>query len=506
LHDFEGGTADIVAAAMVTGGPVELRDYIRIARKRWWMVLAAAAAALGVAGLITVQTVPRYATSVTFFITTPTSGVTDAYQGDLFSRQRVKSYASLLTGDRIAKLVADHLGVGLNADEIRRRVTAQAIPETVLLRATVTDSSPTRSNQIAAELANQFKSMVESLETPPGEVVPSVKAEVVIGPETGKVPVSPRPLRDLPLAGLVGLLAGAAAAVFLEVLDTTVKTAEDLQELAAAPVLAGVPFDHDAKSGVLTVTGGGHSSRAEALRQLRTNLQYVNVDRPVKTLVVTSAVPGEGKSSTACGVAMLFAEAGQRVLIMDADLRRPRIAEYLGLQAAAGLTAVLAGKASIADVIQQYGGNLWVLPSGFLPPNPSELLGSQHMATLLEELRTMFDMVIVDSPALLPVTDAAVVAARADGALLLARARRTTTAQVKAAVQALHSVDARLLGCVLNMVAAKGPDTYYYYDDYASGRNGGGKRGPRGLFQKYAVSPPDRAQQRADVSSTGSAR
>ena len=467
---------------------MDLRDYIRVARKRWWMVLTALLTALGIAALITVQTVPQYATSVTFFITTPNTGVTDAYQGGLFSQQRVKSYQNLLTSDRLAQLVTARPGLGLTSVEIRERISAQAVPETVLLEATVTDSSRERSRLIASTLATQFKGLVESLETPPGKRTSSVKVEVVAGPETADQPVSPRPLRNLALAGLLGLLVGAGAAVLREVLDTTVKSAEALQELASAPVLAGVPFDTDAKSGPLTVTGGGHSARAEALRQLRTNLQYVDVDKPVKTLVVTSAVPGEGKSSTACGLAMLFAEAGQRVLIVDADLRRPRIADYLGLEGAVGLTTVLAGKATTDEVLQRYGNHLWVLPSGFLPPNPSELLGSQHMADLLSELEGLFDTIIVDCPPLLPVTDAAVVAARADGALLLARARKTTSAQVTAAVKALHAVDARLLGCVLNMVAAKGPDAYYYYDEYSSKGHNGNRRAQRGAPLREPVS------------------
>ncbi|AGL16318.1 non-specific protein-tyrosine kinase [Actinoplanes sp. N902-109] len=435
-------------------------------------------AALVLGALVTVQTAPRYATSVTFFVTTPNTGVTDAYQGGLFSQQRVKSYASLLVSDRLAQLVAAEPGVGLDARHIRERVAAQAVPETVLLQATVTDTDRDRSARIATVLAGQFKQLVESLETPPGKQVSSVKVEVVAGPELADAPVSPRPVRNLVLAALLGLLTGAAGAVLREVLDTTVKTVEGLQALAAAPVLAAVPFDDDAKEGPRALLGTGHSARAEALRQLRTNLQYVDVDRPVKTLVVTSAVPGEGKSSTACGIAMLFAQAGQRVLIVDADLRRPRIAEYLGLEGAAGLTTVLAGKAAVDDVLQRYGDHLWVLPSGFLPPNPSELLGSQHMALLMDELRTAFDTIIVDCPPLLPVTDAAVVAARADGALLLARSHKTTTAQVSNAVTALQSVDARLLGCVLNMVAAKGPDAYHYYDEYSTRGRGSRRAGP----------------------------
>jgi capsular exopolysaccharide synthesis family protein len=458
---------------------VDLRDYIRVARKNWWIAVVAVAIALGLATLITVRTPPQYATSATFFITTPNNGASDAYQGGLFSQQRVKSYANLLTGDRLATSISGRPGVDLTPGEIRRRVTANAVPETVLLEATVTDGSADRSSLIAGELATQFKALVELLETPPGQKVSTVKVEVVAGPELNEVPVSPRPVRNLALAALIGLLAGAVGAVLREMLDTTIKNGEALQALTSAPVLAAVPFDPDAKDGSLMLTVDGHSGRAEALRQLRTNLQYVDADRPIKTIVVTSAVSGEGKSSTSCGLAVLFAEAGLRVLIIDADLRRPRIADYLGLEGGVGLTTVLVGKATVDEVLQRYGSDLWVLPSGFLPPNPSELLGSRHMADLLDDLQDKFDMIIIDCPPLLPVTDAALVAARADGAVLLSRARKTTSAQVTMAAQALRSVDARLLGCVLNMVPAKGPDAYYYYDQYSSKKSKDSKHNRR---------------------------
>jgi capsular exopolysaccharide synthesis family protein len=198
----------------------------------------------------------------------------------------------------------------------------------------------------------------------------------------------------------------------------------------------------------------------------------VAATRSVKTLAVTSAVPGEGRSATACGLALLFAEAGQRVLVVDAELRHPRLAAFLGREDSAGLSTVLSGTAALEQVLQPWGAGLWLLASGRIPPNPSELLSSSRMTALVDDVRKRFDVVIFDCPPLLPVTDAAVVAARADGTLLVVRARRTTSAQVTAAVRALHTVNASLLGCVLNMVARKGPDAVPTYDTYLSGPDG----------------------------------
>ncbi|HET9516733.1 MAG TPA: Wzz/FepE/Etk N-terminal domain-containing protein, partial [Actinoplanes sp.] len=270
---------------------MDLRDFIRVARKRWWMIAGSVVLTVALGALVTVRTPAQYATSVTFFITTPNSGVTDAYQGGLFSQQRVKSYASLLTGDRLAGAVAAHPEIGLTASQLRGRITANAVPETVLLAVVVTDRDAQRSKRTAVVLADEFKKMVETLETPPGAADPSVKVDVVAGPSLAPDPVSPRPLRNGALAVLLGLVLGAVLTLLRELLDTAVSTSEALQQLAGAPVLATVPLDNDTRTGVPLAIGAGHSPRAEALRQLRTNLQYVNIDRRLRIVVVTSAVP-----------------------------------------------------------------------------------------------------------------------------------------------------------------------------------------------------------------------
>jgi non-specific protein-tyrosine kinase len=169
----------------------------------------------------------------------------------------------------------------------------------------------------------------------------------------------------------------------------------------------------------------------------------------------------EGKSTTACNLAITLAKAGWHVVLVEADLRRPRIARYLGIEGSAGLTSVLIGKAAIADVLQPWGDEpLSVLPSGPIPPNPSELLSSENMKHTISELTDLGDIVLVDAPGLLPVTDAAVLARICDGTLLVTRYGKTRREQVAQAVKRLDAVDARLLGCVLNFAPRKGGEDY----------------------------------------------
>lgn len=452
---------------------MDFRDLLRAMRRHWWLVVAALVVSTGTAGLVTALAVPQYATSLTFFVTTPSTGVTDAYQGGLFSQQRVKSYADMLNGDRLARAVADSEGVDLSAQQVQSRVSGRAVRDTVLLEATVTDSDRDRSKQVATALGTEFVSLVEKLETPPGQRESAVKVEVVAGPTLNSQPISPTPVRNLALGGLLGLLLGVGVAALRERLDATVKSAEALQEVAA-PTLAVVPFDPTAKHSPLVMSDNAleeapsHSARAEAFRHLRTNLQFVDVDHQAKVIVITSSIPDEGKSTTTLNLAIAFAEAGRRVALIDGDLRRPKVAQYLGMEDAVGLSNVLAGQVNVDEVLQRWGRReLYVLASGSTPPNPSELLGSRNMAALLERMRETYDVVLVDTPPLLPVTDAAVLAAAADGAVLVVRSGKTHQARIKLAAARLQQVGSRLLGGVLNMQAVKGENSYYTHYGYS---------------------------------------
>jgi capsular exopolysaccharide synthesis family protein len=451
---------------------VELREVLRATRRSWWIVVTVTGLAVGAVGLLTMLAVPQYATSVTFFVTTPGQGLSDAYQGGLFSQQRVTSYANLLAGDRLARSIASEPSLGLTPRQVQERITARVVPDTVLLEATVTDASKARSRQLAMALSSDFRRLIEVLEKPPGKATATVRVDVVAGPTLEETPVSPKPARNLGSAALLGLLVGVGGAVLREKLDSTVRSADQLREVTGAPTLAVIPFDATAAEAPLVI-GAASGARAESLRHLRTNLQFVDVDRPVRTLVVTSPIPSEGKSTTAVNTAITFAQADKRVLLIDADLRRPKVAEFLGFEGALGLSNVLAGQVGVADVRQRWGRHqLWVLASGSVPPNPSELLGSQAMAHLLAHQRDLYDLVVIDTPPLVPVTDAAVLAAMADGAVVVTRSGKTSAAQIVTGLGRLHAIDARVLGCVLNMQPVKGDEGYYaYYGQQPDGRH-----------------------------------
>ena len=366
---------------------MELQDYWRTVRRRWRLVLGSVLVVLAVAAAWTWSVTPTYASTTRIFVSTSQTDENSAYTGNLFATQRVASYADLVTSNQLAERVADELG-DTDAMDLREQVTASAVPETVLLEIEATDADPERARDIAQAYAEQLQLVVEELETPRGETAAVVKATLIDDAQVARSPVSPQPLRNLALAGILGLLLGVGLAVARELLDTSVKGADDIAEITSAPVLGNIFQDTDAKRAPSEVLSTA-TPWAEAFRVLRTNMQYVDIDNDQKVIVVTSALPGEGKSTTAVNLAVTLTQAGQRVALVECDLRRPLIADRLELDGAIGTTSVLIGKVSAEDVMQQYADtSLDVMVCGQIPPNPSELLQSQAMEMLLLDLRS----------------------------------------------------------------------------------------------------------------------
>jgi capsular exopolysaccharide synthesis family protein len=447
---------------------VSLSYYWHVLRTQWVVVLSGLAVGLVVAGAFVLLSPRTYEATVTIFVSTSSAdGASAAYDGSQLSEQRTKSYEQLLGGPRLAREVADRLDLPVSATELASRISASSEPETVLLTATVSDDDPARAAQIANTLGDSFGRLVATVEQPRDLAqAPIVSAQIVEPADVPTAPASPNPSRDFPLGGMVGLALGFGVALLRTVTDTTVRTPESLGETIAAPTLGVVPFAPGLDTDESVDERGRITAAREALRSLRTNIQFVDVDRPRTVLVITSAGPGEGKTTTAVQLALTFAASGNKVLLVDADLRRPRIAEVFGLERAVGLTSVITGQVDLDTAVQRSGvPSLSVLTSGPTFPNPSELLVSQKTADLLAEAKRQYDFVLLDSPPLLPVTDAAALAPSTDGALLVCGYGKATRDEVASAADALDAVHAPIVGTILTMtpVADHGDRKYAGY-------------------------------------------
>lgn len=287
-----------------------------------------------------------------------------------------------------------------------------------------------------------------------------------------KVPVSPRKRVAVAVAIVLALLIGLLLSFGLDALDRTIKSPEDVEQHLGVPLIGRLPKVAGKGVSDQLVRTQPRSSLAEAFRSLRTSLLFFGADRPLKTVLVTSSVAREGKTLCCASLGITLAQAGARTLLVDCDLRRPRLATAFGLRQEPGLTSVLALDTELAEAICATDvDNLSVLPSGPLPPNPAELLGSEAFRALLEKLSTDFDRVIIDSPPAVPVTDAAVLSAAVDGVLLVVRQREAQRDLVLRAVEHVASVGAHLLGVVLNAVDEEEKRYRQYYAAY-HGRDG----------------------------------
>jgi capsular exopolysaccharide synthesis family protein len=464
-----------VATRSTPGDTVDLRDFLRVLRRRWRIVAALVVLATATAVAVTALSTKVYQADTQLFVSLQDSGSstsTTAYQGNMFSQERVKSYAKIANSPKVTGPVVKQLRLDLTPDQLAGRITASAPTDTVLVDLVVRDPSPSQARDIANAVSTQFAKVVADLERPATGRASPVSVTVVRPADLPAAPVSPRPTINVALGLLVGLALGIGVAVLRETLDTTIKTSEDLQKLTGSSALGVIAYDGQAQKNPLVSQMDSRTGRGEAFRTLRTNLRFVDVDNPPRAVVLTSSVASEGKSTTACNLAITLASAGVRVILVEGDLRRPRVADYMGLDGSVGLTDVLIGRSALDVVLQPWGNStLSVLASGPLPPNPSELLGSAQMGEVIEAMQARADIVLIDAPPLLPVTDAAVLGRECDGALLVVRHGKTTREQLSRSLDALQSVGARVLGTVLNMAPTGGAHGYYgygYTSEYAT--------------------------------------
>lgn len=447
---------------------MNVQDFVKLLRNRWITVLVTALVTILGSVVYTLNQTPLYQASTRLFVSnSPGTSASDLYNSSRYSQDRVLSYVQLIMGETLAQRTVDRLNLDTSAGAVRAKVTASAKPNTVLIDVSVLDTSPVRARDIANALSDEFVVMARELETPRQGERPDARVVVEQRASIPGAPVVPKKMRNLALGIMLGTILGIGLAVFRDLLDNTVKTQSKLEEVTGTGAVGYIPFDKRIHDLPAISFDTDHSAAAEAFRKLRTNLQFLAVDDPPRVIVVTSTLPSEGKSTTSINVALALAEAENNVVLVDGDLRRPRLAKYLDMVGSVGVSTVLSGAAPLADLLQKSKfPRVTVLAAGPIPPNPSELLGSLAAERMLNELRTQFDYVIIDSAPLLAVTDGAILSAKSDGALIVVRAAKTKRDQLAHAIGILNDVGATLLGTVLTMMPVRGGGAYnynYYY-------------------------------------------
>lgn len=440
-------------------------DYVRIFCRLWWVVLLTAVIGAGVGALSHQLSKPEYTSTARLFVSTQSgTGVGDAYQNNLFSQERVFSYAGLATSEQVAARAIDQVKASITVDELRSKITAVPLPQTVLLDITATDSDPSTAQLYANAIADQLVKVTGELETSRrgGE---SAAGAIVVDDASYGTPVKSTGLVTRVLLGALGGVGiGIVLAGLIGVADTRVRRRERIEDVTDSALIGALVDTKGRGNGVIDLAAGG--AAVERLRELRTNIQFARKgdgNRP-HVIAVTSPSAQDGRSTTAADLAAAFAESGHSVLLVDGDLVDPTLPQVLGLTEAdralaaqKGLTTLLSRQSTLAESTIRVG-DFRLLPAGPLPATRRQLWGDDATGQVIEELRVHFDYVIIDTPPLVKYSDGTVPAALGDGALLLGRIGHTKAAALRKALAVLAAAHVELIGVVATGESANRKD------------------------------------------------
>lgn len=408
---------------------------------------------------------PRvYASTATGYVTVGDgTGIGDVISGSAAAKEKASAYLAFVNSGPVAdEILAANPELNLTRGQVQGNLSATVDANSALIRVSATGNTPQAAQALANSSLEAVAKVANNLEgSSTVRVIPLEDATI------SNTPVSPNITKIVGIGAATGLVLVLAVILLRRTVDTKLRTREDATKATDAGILGVLPISDELTEENILHASNDHISQ-EAIRQMRTNLRFVNVDNPPKSLIVTSAEPGEGKSTVSTSIARALADAGEPVIIIDADLRRPTIAKKFKIDSKVGLTQVLAGQVELADAVRQFEDTqLFILPAGRIPPNPSELLGSDKMRQLIAELSGEFT-VIVDVPPVLPVTDAALLSTAVDGVVLVGSVGKTRKENLAEAANSLRKVSSNLLGIVMNRAPRTGLGNSYYGFAYSS--------------------------------------
>lgn len=464
---------------------VDIREYFRMLRRRWWLAALVLIACVGSAAAVTVQQTKIYEARVRLFVGQPSISRADIQfaQGlTQTSLALVKSYSEAIKTLPIAQDVATRLQLLDDPETLVASVSAGPVGETQIIKLGYRSADPRKAQQVANTWGESFIDAIKRIDQANAGGEQAVKVTVLEPASLPVAPVSPQPMRNGAAAVLLGGVLAWGVVLLAERLDSSIKGRGDAEDVSGLPVLSMVPLSKATK-GLLRASG----STAEAFKLLRTAVKFAGGD-DVKVIGVTSPESTDGKTTSAYNLASAYAQTGAVTVLVEADMRKPSLARDLGLQARHGLSAYLTGRDQLKNIVQQSDQpKLHVVPAGPTPSNPPELLGGERMGRLLRELAKKADVVIIDTPPVLAVSDALALTPMLDASILVVRAGKTNRERLREAMRVLGGVGAPVVGLVFNAVGER--DGYYGY--YAYGRYGYGNRAAAPSTNGRAEALPD---------------
>lgn len=448
---------------------ISLQEVFYILKKRIWIIVGLTLTALLLSGILSffIMT-PQYETFTTLLVgKSQEVRANDSIQYDdlILSEKLVPTYSEIAKSRTVADRVINNLNLDIPYDVFQDKIEVSLLNNTEIIKIVANDPDKELAAKIANEVSDQFMEVVKAkMDIENIQIV-----DKAIVPEN---PVSPRKLLNMAIAAVLGLMLGVFISFLLEYLDNTIKTPTDIERVLNLPVLGAIPAIGDKNEDRSSIVKNNPKSPiSEAYRTMRTNIQFANIDKDIKTLAITSSIPGEGKSSVSSNFTISLSQEGKNVLYVDCDLRKPKGHEMFNIPNTLGLTNILMGKATLEEAIsspEELEG-VSIITSGPIPPNPSELLASNRMREFLELVKGKYDMVILDTPPVGPVTDAAILSTIVDGTLLVIETGKAEVDQIEYGKALLEKVNANIIGAVLNKIPVKkGKYGGYGYTQYAS--------------------------------------
>lgn len=459
---------------------METNSLAKLIRYHWVAVLICAQLGVLLGAAFAIVSPREYTAQADVFVqVSGGSSTSDVAAATNFSQQQARNFSAVATREIVLQSVIDDLDLDLSVPQLRTRVSTAVPLNSTMITISGSDGSAQRAANIANAVAAELTAIVPEL-TPEVVGESTVRMQIIESAVPPAKPSSPNTALLLVLGLLAGLVAAAIVVAIRTMIGNRVHTPDDAAAIVGASVIGTIALDKVANREPVPLNDGVWSRRAEEYRQLRTNLRFLQPDTEHKTFVVTSSIPGEGKSTTTANMAAALAASGLRVALVEADLRRPTLADVLDMTPGAGLTGVLTDEISVDDAFQNWGPDgLQVLLAGETPPNPSELIESARGVEVFDHIRSQFDVTIIDTPPLTAVSEAAALARQLGGVVMVVGAHRVKARELARAVSRLSTIGVKVDGIVVNFASARSGDHHNYgYVPSASAQSAGAARPP----------------------------